>query len=382
MKKIYVFTTLLSVTLGIMIFLGACTNFSNEDVLGCNGCLENDLITGNYNPQPYNLDLPEWMPNPIIPEDNPLTEAGVHLGRYLFYDPILSADGSLSCGSCHQQSKGFTNGTKKSTGVLNLETERSAMSLVNLAFNPNQYLWDGKASSIEGIVIATVEDHVEMNENWENVEYRLRSNSDYPSMFRRAFGIDRKGEITRDLTAKAIAQFVRTIVSFNSEFDRVVWLKERWPTDEERRGQELFYIEPFLQTDNHPGCTHCHLNPLFTDNLYKNNGIDDVPSLADFLDLGRGAVTKRLYDNGKFRVPTLRNIAATAPYMHDGRFETLEAVLDHYAGGGHNMENEDVNIQAFTLTEQEKNDMITFLHMLTDSTLLTNPAYANPFEEK
>ncbi|MEZ4987175.1 MAG: hypothetical protein R2795_19395 [Saprospiraceae bacterium] len=144
---------------------------------------------------------------------------------------------------------------------------------------------------------------------------------------------------------------------------------------------ELFEVETAI-TIGHPGCTHCHSEYNFTDNQFHNNGIDFVAALDDFTDKGRGGVTGVIYDNGKFRTPSLRNIALTAPYMHDGRFQTLEQVLDHYASGGHGVENENVNIIPFDLSPEEKQAIIAFLHTLTDTTFVNNPAFSNPFFEK
>ena len=251
------------------------------------------------------------------------------------------------------------------------------MSLVNLVFRTNGFFWDGRSKTLEEQALVPVEDHLEMNENWGNVVAKLQAHGEYPKLFREAFGIDRKKEITKELTVKAIAQFERTLISGYSRFDRVVWMNEGWFTDSEQRGKQLFFFEPVT---DHPGCSHCHFDPLFTDNSFKNSGLDSVANLTDFADLGLGGVNNNLYDNGKFKVPTLRNIALTAPYMHDGRFATLEEVLDHYSAGGHGVVNEDTNILPFPLTEQQKQDLIAFLKTLTDESFLTNPAFSNPFE--
>lgn len=371
--------TLLFLAFGLLLIAYACQQDPvNTD---CPGCPDEDLAAIPYQPAPYDLALPGWMPDPAIPADNPLTVEGVALGRHLFYDPILSADSTMSCFSCHQQDKGFTTGTAHSVGVLGEATHRSAPSLVNTVFYGDRLLWDGGARSIEDIVLVAVELPVELNDDWDNVLRKLRRSPRYPAMFRRAFGIERRADITKEMAARAVAQFVRSIVSHDARFDRVIWENDGWLTAAEERGRQLFFLEQLDQTEEHPGCSHCHFNPLFTNNDFKNNGIEDVGSLADFPDPGRGAVTGNLYDNGRFKVPSLRNIAATAPYMHDGRYANLSEVLDHYSSGGHGVANEDVNIRPFTLTERQKQDMIAFLHTLTDSTLLTDPALGSPFEE-
>jgi cytochrome c peroxidase len=364
--------------LGLLV-LAACRQ--DEETTACAACPDEDLAAIPYRPAAYDLPLPDWMPDPAIPAGNPLTQEGVALGRFLFYDPILSSDSTMSCFSCHQQAKGFTSGTGKSIGVTGQATHRSAMSLVNTVFYGDRLLWDGSAHSIEQIVLAAVELPVELNEDWERLLLKLRRSERYPALFRRAFGIERREEISKELTARAVAQFVRTIVSYEARFDRVVWQNDGWLTEAEERGRQLFFLEQLDQTEEHPGCSHCHFNPLYTNNDFKNNGIDDVETLADFPDPGRGAVTGNLYDNGKFKVPTLRNIVLTAPYMHDGRYATLEEVLEHYSSGGHGVLNEDTNIKPFTLTEQQKQDMIAFLRTLTDLQMLENSAYGNPFEQ-
>ena len=361
--------------LSLIWLITACEDKTDSD---CETCPTNDLISGDYNPQPYQLNLPRWLPRPIIPSDNPMTVQGVALGRMLFYDPILSSDSSMSCASCHRQELAFTDGEATSVGVRGIRGKRSSMSLVNLAFNERGMFWDGRIKTLEEQVFIPVEDHIELNDSWENVERKLRRHPKYPTLFREAFGIERKREITRDLVAKAIAQFERTIISGYSRFDRVVWLNDGWLEDDEERGRRLFFFEPL--DINHPGCSHCHFDPLYTDNNFHNNGLDAVPNLEAFADPGRGGFTKNRFDNGKFRTPTLRNIALTAPYMHDGRFRTLEEVLDQYAAGGHGVENEDANIMPFPLSERDKRDLIAFLKTLTDTSLINNPMLSNPFK--
>lgn len=337
-----------------------------------------DLISGVYAPTAYSFDLPTYMPTPIVPVDNPMTVEGIELGRMLFFDPILSADSSLACAGCHNPGLAFTDGKAVSTGILNIEGRRSAMSLVNLAYNTRGFFWDGRARSLEEQALIPVEDHTEMADSWDNVELKLRAHDSYPQRFRAAFGIEKKSEITRDLAVKAISQFERTLISAQSRYDKVIWESNGFPTDEEQRGIALFFIEDD-QTVGHPGCSHCHFNPLFTDNQFRNNGLDSVATLEDFVDKGLGGSNGNIYDNGKFRVPTLRNIVKTAPYMHDGRFATLDEVLENYSKGGHGVANEDTNILPFPLTEQDKADLISFLNMLTDTAFLKNPEFQNPF---
>jgi cytochrome c peroxidase len=255
------------------------------------------------------------------------------------------------------------------------------MPLVNLAFNPRGFFWDGRSATLEEQALVPIEDHREMDESWDVVEEKLRNHPEYPAKFREAFGIEYASEINRDLAVKAIAQFERTMVSYQSRFDQIVYAQQGWPTEEEQLGRDLFIIEQGLPTQEHPGCSHCHGSALFTENNFFNNGISDVKDLLSFPDNGLGNVTKKIQDNGKFRTPTLRNIALTAPYMHDGRFATLEEVLDSYAAGGHGVVNENPNIQPFNLSEEQKEAMIAFLNMLTDTSFVNNPAFSNPFGE-
>lgn len=364
---------LLFVLLSTSIFWSSC----KKEPTTCDQCTD-DIITGEYNPTSYELQFPDYLPDAIIPDDNPMTEQGVSLGRMLFYDPILSSDSTMSCFSCHLIEQAFTDGLGLSIGVQGIETARSSMPLINLVFMSKDFFWDGRSASLEDQALAPVEAHDELNEEWENVEIKLRNHPDYPSLFRAAFGIDRKSDITRDLATKAIAQFERTLISSDSKYDRVVWENEGEFTEQEEEGYELFKVETAI-TIGHPGCTHCHNGPLTTNNSFQNNGLDDVDSLEDFIDKGRGDVLNSVLDNGKFRVPTLRNIALTAPYMHDGRFQTLDEVLDHYAAGGHGVENENVNIQPFDLSEEEKQALISFLHTFTDTSFTKNPNFKNPF---
>ena len=192
-------------------------------------------------------------------------------------------------------------------------------------------------------------------------------------------------ELRIDLVAKALAQFERTLLSYNAKYDYANWDRGEetdFYSPAELRGKILFSTEPYDPNEPHAGCTHCHSSSaLVTTNEYSNNGLDEALDLNDFPDLGLGAVTDKLIDNGKFRVPTLRNIALTAPYMHDGRFATLEEVLEHYSSGGHYADNLDVNIQAFPMSEENKADLVAFLNTLTDTVFISNPEFSNPFVE-
>lgn len=366
------------------LFLFSASSCEPDPVVACPECPPDATdreITGPSINTPYALEVPDFMPAPILNPDNPLTEEGIELGRRLFYDPILSVDSTISCASCHRQELAFTDGRALPLGVEGRMVNRSAMSLVNLAFNPNGFNWDGSAVQLWEQALHPVENVLEMDESWENVLKKLRRHPDYPQRFRAAFGVDRTSEITREMAAKAIAQFERTIISADSHFDRVVYQNTEFFTEEEQLGADsLFFVEDVPLGVLHPGCGHCHNQPSFGNNRFSNNGIEDVADLEDFPDLGLGGVTGSRFDNGKFRAPTLRNIALTAPYMHDGRFATLEEVLDSYAAGGHGVENEDPNITGFPLSDRERAALLAFLRSLTDQTLMTDERYSNPFE--
>ncbi|MEM9821875.1 MAG: cytochrome c peroxidase [Bacteroidota bacterium] len=341
----------------------------------------NDLLDILHDPQPYNLVTPEWLGEMPIPADNPMTNEGVALGRALFYDPIISADSVMSCASCHFPSGSFTDNQAVSVGVDGIAGRRSSMSLLNVGYFQNGLFWDGGVQTLEEQALLPIEDPIELHTTWVEVIDKLRKHEIYPKMFRAAFDIADRDEMTKELAVKAIAQFERSLVSSGqSKYDQVLYGSGVFFTDDEFDGQELFFFESGVI--DHPGCSHpaCHSGPLFTSDEYVNNGLDAANDINDFEDLGRGAVTGNAFNNGQFRVPTLLNVALTPPYMHDGRFQTLEEVLDHYSSGGHPSPTTDSNILPFTLSEEDKRKLIAFLHTLTDTTFTNNPAHQNPFE--
>jgi len=367
---------ILSWGLGVAFFLAISCGQTNLP--------EADLVQYPFDPTPAPPPaLPYFFPEMPIPADNPQTVEGIELGRHLFYDPILSIDQTISCASCHQPKLAFSDTTILSLGVNDQVGQRNAMSLVNVGFMQSGLFWDGRVKTLEAQSLHPIQDPLEMNNSLEEVEERMRKHDRYPEMFRAAFGIEDRSQITADLVAKAIAQFERTIISSEAKFDYANWdrgAETRFFSPSELRGQKLFNLEPTDQMDQHPGCSHCHsISALVTTQEFFNNGLDPAPTLTEFPDLGVGGVTGSLFQNGTFRVPSLRNVALTAPYMHDGRFETLEEVVDHYASGGHYADNVDVNIQPFTLSEQEKLDLIAFMHTLTDTISLQKPALQSPF---
>lgn len=345
-----------------------------------------DLTGIPYDPTPHELTIPPGLPSMEIPADNPLTVQGIELGRRLFYDPILSKDSTISCSSCHLLTRSFNDNTAFPPGVGGLVGNRSSMSLLNVGFQTKGFFWDGRSQTLEDQALHPIENPVEMAEIWDNVELKLRRHADYKQRFREAFGIENSNEITKELAAKALAQFERTLISANSRYDKKKFQQDPDPfllTDLEVDGQKIFYDdllgEPGAATGH---CAHCHDGgALYSSEVYRNNAITQVASLSDFPDKGLGAITGNLTDNGMFKSPTLRNIALTAPYMHNGMFQTLEEVVDHYVSGGHYADNVVLlSISPQNFTEYDKQALVAFLHTLTDTSYYDNPAFANPFE--
>lgn len=345
--------------------------------------LDRDLTSIPYNPKVVVVNRPNVIyPEMKIPADNPITEDGVILGRRLFYDPILSSDSTMSCASCHLSKGGFTDNLAVSKGVTGEFGHRSAMALVDLGYMDKGLFWDGRSPSMEDQALRPVEDPVELHHKWPDVVNKLKQHKTYPDYFRKAFGITNTSEITKELAAKAIAQFERTMVSTgDTKYDRYrngdIFVFD----DDELAGFQLFFnASPFLPDAQ---CGHCHSGPLLSDNRYVNNGLDSVVTLNDFKDKGYGNVTKNINDNGRFRVPTLRNIMLTAPYMHDGRFKTIEEVMAHYMSGGHYATNIDPIMNQLRaqpkLTIEQQNQVIAFLKTLTDTAFVNKPAFQNPF---
>jgi cytochrome c peroxidase len=357
-------------------FLGCILGF-----IACDrGTAEGDLAQIAYNPVAYNLVIPFGFPSMVIPADNPLTVEGVELGRRLFYDPILSADSTMSCSSCHLPSGNFTDNQAVSVGIDGIAGKRSSMSLENVGFFNNGLFWDGRTNTLEKQALQPVEDEIELHNTWPKVISKLQKHDDYSARFRKAFGISDKSEITKELAAMAIAQFERTIISpGKSRFDLAQQAGSGvFFTEQEQDGYSLFNQLSIRDAQ----CGHCHNGLIATTDEYTNNGIENVPDLYSFPDKGLGGVTNNLTDNGKFRAPSLRNIALTAPYMHDGRFETLEQVMDHYATGGHYADNVSqflIELKINPLTELEKQAVLAFLHTMTDTTFAQQPHLQNPF---
>lgn len=329
-------------------------------------------------PTPYRF--PKLLFFPAMPASvaNPVTVEGAELGRWLFYDSSLSADYRFSCGSCHRQAAAFSDGPVAfSRGVDGAELHRNTLPLFNLAWYQTLF-WDGRAVSLEEQVFHPVRDHSEMNLAWPVAEARLRYNKFYRQKFAAAFGPD--APIDSVHIARAIAQFERTILSYNSRYDSVL-RGEAYLTPDETDGFEA------MNDMTKGGCLHCHTtdaDALGTLQGFANNGLDAAARPADYRDAGRGALTGRTTDSGAFKIPTLRNIGLTAPYMHDGRFATLEDVMRFYntgvhAGAGVDARMEEAHRGGVHLSAEETRKVIVFLRTLTDSVLVKAPALGNPF---
>lgn len=334
-----------------------------------------------HKPTPYVLEIPSHFPDMIIPSDNPMTIEGVELGRYLFYEKKLSGDNTMSCASCHMPQNSFSDANQFSVGIDGVQGNRQSMALVNMGWE-SFFFWDGRKTTLEQQIIEPVINPIEMHETWKNAVGKLNQDVNFRNRFFRAFG---KEGIDSVNAAKAIAQFIRTMISGNSKFD-VMYKYENGMSlsssdqsifqtidAEEWAGYDLF------KSLNGADCFHCHNGPLMRVKKFSNNGL--LPNT--FNDLGRSLVTNNPEDNYKFKVPTLRNIALTAPYMHDGRFATLDEVIEHYSSGIHMSPTIDPLIEfgsqgGVQLDSQEKYLLKKFLLTLTDQSFINNPKFQDP----
>lgn len=324
------------------------------------------------NATPLALNIPSFVTDsgitPHVSVGNPTTVEGVALGRMLFYEKALSDNYTMSCASCHVQANAFSDPRQFSIGTNGAVGHRQAMAVVNLAFDHFMF-WDARVEDLEQQAARPVIDLAEMRNTWPAVVARLRSMPHYPPMFERAFGTP---DIDSTRAVQAIAQFERTLLSFNSRWDRFTYGPDPTAlTEQEQRGMDLYFRGAH--------CVDCHHEPLFADHAVRNNGLDLVS-----VDPGLAGVTGIPSDAGRFKVPTLRNIEVTAPYMHDGRFATLEEVVDFYADDVHT-DSPVLDNHMFPwitgsvdLDTQERADLVAFLKALTDEEFLTNPTFGDP----
>ncbi|MEJ6735816.1 MAG: cytochrome c peroxidase [Flavobacteriales bacterium] len=328
--------------------------------------------SGIASPTPTMVTVPNWISASVIgnmphPQDNPLTLEGIALGRELFYENKLSGDNTMSCASCHFQEFNFSDSAQFSTGITGNTGDRQAMAIANLAWD-DLFFWDGRAVSLEDQALGPVVNPIELNDTWLNVMSELQTDAKYPPLFQKAFGTQ---TIDSLLVAMAIAQFERSMVSFNSDYDKYFYDGITTALNaSETNGFNLFF--------GAAECIHCHSGPLLSDPSFRNNGLD-----ATFTDLGLGVVTGLVTDNGKFKATSLRNIAESAPYMHDGRFATLEEVVEHYNSGvvaiSPNLDSEMNHfVGGLNLTTTEKADLVAFLHAFSDASYLNNPDFSDP----
>ncbi|TNE81208.1 MAG: cytochrome-c peroxidase [Bacteroidetes bacterium] len=346
--------------------------------LGLEACQKDSPITEPDAGNPaYELSY-QNLSDPDIPADNPLTVEGVKLGRLLFYEKMLSGDGTQSCADCHRQSNAFSDTARFSTGIAGMQGKRQAMAVFNMLWNSNGFFWDGRASLLRHQALLPIQDPLEMNESLSNVVNKLSNSSLYPTQFEKAFG---SREITETLISLALEQFMNSITSSSSKYDDYLQGKQSLSASEER-GRKLFFAEynPFFPEESGADCAHCHSGNNFENDLYMNNGLD---TFFTGMDIGHQKVTNNANDRSRFKVTSLRNIELTQPYMHDGRFQTLEEVIDHYNSGLFDSPTLDPALKntlgtGLMLDVQDKADLIAFLKTLTDTKLISNPAYANP----
>lgn len=315
-------------------------------------CTKHDLME-----RFFGFKKPEHFPSAIQTKE--VTEAGFQLGRKIFYEPRLSRNNTVSCGSCHIQSAAFTHhGHDISHGIDDRLGNRNASPIMNMAWNPT-FMWDGGVFDLDLQPIVPITNVVEMDETIENVLNKLRNHPQYPELFRKAYGTP---EITSARMLKALSQFMVMLISANSKYDSVK-LNTAVFTTAEQQGYKVFQQK----------CSSCHMEPLFTDHSFRNNGIGPGPAN----DEGRGPITLNATDKYKFKVPSLRNLAYTAPYMHDGRFYSLDAVLSHYTSEVKDMPTLDPLLKnGISLTQEEKTQIKIFLNTLNDKTFITDKRFA------
>lgn len=363
-------------------------------------------------PTPWVWELPPGFPEPAVPADNPMNEQKVELGRHLFYDKRLSGNGTQSCGSCHDQARAFTDGKARAVGSTEEIHPRSSMSLVNVAYASTLTWANPTVRQLERQALVPMfgERPVELGLAGQEdaLLERLRKDDQYPEMFAVAFADDPAGAddadddadepVTLDRITRSIAAFERTLISGRSPFDRYANAEDPNALSEsQKRGMGLFFSEELE-------CFHCHGGFVFADSVrtatsqgdvapFHNTGLYNLDGNGAYPEGGTGVfdITGVATDMGRFKAPTLRNIAVTAPYMHDGSIATLEEVIDHYAAGGRTIaegDNAGVGsenpyksgfVAGFTLTAEQKADVIAFLESLTDDELLADPRYADPF---
>ena len=370
------------ITIGIILLLATIVACNKSDTDPLPPVIPPPVIPPDTNlgsATPFDWVDPLFFQQMIIPAENPFTVEGIDLGRQLFYDERLSGDDTQSCAECHVQSNSFGDPRRFSEGINGDIGTRQSMALINLGYQ-QFFFWDGRAATLEDQIIQPVINPIEMDAVWADVMVKIKADTAYMTLFGKVFSTL---DIDSTHVAKAIAQFLRTVVSSGSRYDR--WRRgEIILTEAEENGRILFITEGGDPEAGQGGlwgadCFHCHTlaGMQISDYQYHNNGLDSV-----FTDLGRGEVTAQPQDFGRFKTPSLRNVEFSAPYMHDGRFETLEEVIEHYNSGGHFSSTVDPFMKftqgGLQLTEQRKQDLIAFLKALSDPVFINNPDFSDP----
>lgn len=385
---------LLAIGLVAMLAL-ACTGNDpvNEELEEIEEQINEDLSDVLNLPATYynysNPDLPDHFTGRQVsnidntPGNNPVTNEGATLGRVLFYDVRLSANNSISCASCHVQENGFSDPDQFSTGFAGGLTGRNSMGLANARYYDNgRFFWDERAATLEDQVLGPIQDPVEMGMELDDLVAKLQSETYYEVLFEDAFG---SSEVTSDRISLALSQFVRSMVSYESRYDEGLAQVGGDEDDDfpnftalENRGKDLFF-------SGRTQCSNCHETHTFSGDQARNNGLD-----AQLSDFGVGGVTGRMQDNGEFKTGSLRNIALTAPYMHDGRFETLREVVEFYNTGIQNSPELDNRLRGpggngvrrMNLNPQEIDALVAFMETLTDPSFIADEKFSNPFVDQ
>lgn len=373
--------------------ISANTSFSPNDLAILNKVLKLRSSPFNYTnvklPAHYNTEATDIADN--TPANNPVTDMGATLGRVLFYDKALSIDNSISCASCHKQEAAFSDNDRFSLGLNGQLTRRNSMGLINSRYYENgRFMWDERAASLEEQVLIPIQDHKEMGLELAELSTKLQQRDYYQVLFRNTFG---DSVVNADRVSKALAQFIRSIVSYESKFDKGLQqagnpeVGEEMPDLPNFSAQENLGLDIFMRGRNGSTCSYCHGTAQNINDEAKNNGL-----ALEYPDKGKGEITGNAEDNAVFKVPSLRNIANTAPYMHDGRFPTLMDVVNHYSDGVQQHPNLNFRLTTvdeprsngpamkLNLNQEEKEALVAFLHTLTDNVILTDEKYSDPFK--
>lgn len=336
----------------LLLILGSCDSKVSEPD-------NNDKKTGTY------LSVPRHFPEPEFPEDNPYSDEKFELGRYLFYDPSMSPDGSIaSCSHCMKQEHNFGDNTPVSIGFSLQPQDRNTMNLTNSVFRKFKF-WDGRGSKIESPAYRSFFLKNVFGSDTNVINDRLRKSELYVKMFESAFGQGTEPSV--HLASLAIATFVRTLISGNSAYDRFLNGDEKAMSQDAKNGMKLF-------TSERTNCSACHSGLMFTDDMFHNTGV-----MTHYFDFGRFYVSNNYMDRGKFLTPSLRNCEVSAPYMHSGELMTLDEVIEHYNRGGRPFIHKDTLLKPLNLSADEKQQLVAFLESLTDWEFIRNKKFSNPF---